>query len=80
MSKIINLTTGVLLFVLASMTLTGCASSAEASEGSYVYICTGPNSYVYHSTPYCSGLNKCSTSVKKVPSSSVNRRGCKRCT
>ncbi|MBD5272845.1 MAG: hypothetical protein HDS42_06245 [Bacteroides sp.] len=46
----------------------------------YVYVCNGPNSYAYHSTPYCSGLNRCSTSVKKVKASSVRgRKPCKKC-
>lgn len=46
----------------------------------YVYICTGPKASTYHRTPNCSGLNRCSTSVKKVSGSSVSgRRPCRKC-
>lgn len=58
--------------------LTGCAS-ANAAQDEYVYICTGPKAKVYHSTPYCSGLKRCSGQVKKVSKSQTNRRACKKC-
>lgn len=34
----------------------------------YVYVCNGPRAYAYHRTPYCSGLNRCSTEVSKIGS------------
>lgn len=68
---------GALTFVTAGYT--SCAT-ADAATDQYVYICTGPKSKVYHSTPECSGLNRCSGIVKKVLKSSVKRRGCKKCT
>lgn len=46
-----------------------------------VYICTGPKAKVYHSTPKCKGLNKCSGKVIAVSLESVKekRRACKIC-
>lgn len=38
-------------------------SHKGSSNGRTVYICTGPHATKYHSTPYCSGLNKCSGNV-----------------
>lgn len=54
-------------------------TGSEASATGYVYICTGPNAKVYHTTPNCKGLNKCSGSIKKVSRNSTNRRPCRLC-
>lgn len=53
----------------------------NVGESKMVYICTGPNAKVYHRTPNCKGLNKCSGSIKKVSVSDVSRsrRPCKIC-
>ena len=59
--------------------MTSCASADAASDKS-VYICTGPKAKVYHSTPDCKGLNRCSDTIKKVPKSSTKRKGCRICT
>lgn len=58
------------------------ASSAYEGNSTYVYICTGPKAEVYHSTPKCSGLNRCSDEVVKVSLSKakkMGRRACKKC-
>ena len=47
----------------------------------YVYICTGPKAKVYHITPKCKGLTKCSGDIKKVTLEEIqkSRRACKLC-
>lgn len=64
--------------LLAPVLATSCATAEAATDE--VYICTGPKAKVYHSTPKCKGLDKCSGKIKKVPKSSTKRRGCKICT
>lgn len=66
--------------LVASSGFSSCVSADAANESGYVYICTGPKAKVYHSTPECSGLKKCSGTVKKVQRSSTKRRGCRKCT
>jgi hypothetical protein len=47
---------------------------------SYVYICKGPESKVYHKSDRCKGLSHCSTKVYKVTqeeAKGMNRRACK---
>jgi len=47
-----------------------------------VYICTGPYASVYHSTPNCSGLNRCSGNIVKVSlkhARAMGRRACSKC-
>lgn len=39
------------------------SKSRKGSGGRTVYICTGSYATKYHSTPYCTGLNRCSGSV-----------------
>lgn len=51
-------------------------------NGTYVYICTGPKAYSYHSNRYCAGLNNCTAQIKEVTVSyakSIKRKPCKRC-
>lgn len=55
------------------------SSNNEARE---VYICTGPQSKVYHKHDDCKGLRSCSKDIKKVTldkAKSMNRRACKWC-
>lgn len=67
-----------LSLVVSGVCLSSCATS-EAASGDYVYICTGPNAKVYHSSKNCRGLRKCSGEVKHVARQSVKRRACKVC-
>lgn len=66
----------VLAVVAASMT--SCITTDAANKG-YVYECKGPKSKVYHTTPDCKGLNKCSTRIVKTSRQSTRRRPCKIC-
>lgn len=78
-SKIVKSLLGVVLAGLASaLIMTSCAS-AEAASAGYVYECKGPKSKVYHTTPNCKGLNRCSTKVVKVQKNTTKRRACKIC-
>lgn len=76
----------VLLLTIAMGVVVGSVSAmhhTEAdAEATYVYICTGPKSTVYHKTDKCRGLKNCSTSVKKVTvqeAEKMGRRACKIC-
>lgn len=62
----------------SALIMTSCAS-AEAASADYVYECKEPKSKVYHTTPNCKGLNRCSTKVVKVQKNSTKRRACKIC-
>ncbi|QLH52843.1 MAG: hypothetical protein CH6_0223 [Candidatus Kapaibacterium sp.] len=47
-----------------------------------VWICKGPMSYAYHSTPNCKGLKNCSTDIYEVTleeAKELNRRPCRFC-
>ena len=79
MKKLITKLLGLILILGSGACITSCMT-AEAAQDQSVYICTGPKAKVYHSTPNCKGLNKCSSSIKKVSKSSTKRRGCKKCT
>ena len=79
MKKLTNRILGLILIVGTVIGMTSCASADAASDKS-VYICTGPKAKVYHSTPDCKGLNRCSDTIKKVPKSSPKRKGCRICT
>ena len=62
------------LFV-ASPVSSGC-------QETYVYICTGETAYSYHNNPNCRGLNRCSSSIKKVTleyAKSIKRTPCGIC-
>ena len=51
-------------------------------QDTYVYICTGPKSYRYHSKSDCRGLNSCSGNIEKVTiakAKSMKRTACKIC-
>ena len=49
----------------------------------YVWICTGPSAYAYHSNQNCSGLNRCSAEIKMVTLHDAivkwHRDKCKKC-
>ncbi len=44
-----------------------------------VYICTGPYAKVYHSSPSCRGLNRCSGDVRTIRLKSAQNMGRKAC-
>lgn len=65
----------ILLSVIMSITAIGCTSEN-------VYICTGPQSEVYHKKSKCRGLSKCSCEIKVVSLSEakgIGRRPCEIC-
>ncbi len=72
-------TVGACMAAMLMLVMSSSCVTTEAATGGWVYICTGPKAKVYHSTPNCRGLKKCSGSIKKLPASSVNRRPCKVC-
>lgn len=60
---------------IMSLTIVGCTSDNS-------YICTGPQSEVYHRTEDCAGLSKCSGVIKSITISKaekIGRRPCKIC-
>lgn len=60
---------------LVIATLTACSSEK-------VYICTGPQSKVYHKSDDCYGLTNCSGEIKRVTLSEaedMGRRPCEIC-
>lgn len=60
---------------IMSLTIVGCTSDN-------VYICTGPQSEVYHRTEDCAGLSRCSGETKSITISKakeIGRRPCKIC-
>ena len=53
-----------------------------AAQDSSVFICKGPESKRFHSTPKCRGLRSCSTEIYKVSVSKAQELGrtpCKIC-
>lgn len=62
----------------SALVMTSCMTADAASSG-YVYECQGPKSKVYHTTPDCKGLNRCSTRIQKVQKKATTRRACKIC-
>jgi len=84
MRKIIVL---VLLFIFTTSAnvISACSNNSNGTEQTqtYVYICNSSGAKVYHSSPNCRGLNRCSHGVIKVTlDEAVNkygRRPCKVC-
>lgn len=76
-----------LMIGLLTIILISCGHRQErlsffAESNSSVYICTGSNSYRYHRTSSCSGLNNCQAEIEKVSVSyatSIGRTPCKKC-
>ncbi|VTY06899.1 Uncharacterised protein [Prevotella melaninogenica] len=57
-------------------------SVSDNSKNSVVYICTGPKAETFHKHKDCSGLNKCSGTIKALSISKakeMGRRACKIC-
>jgi len=49
-------------------------------QSTYVYVCKGPQSKVYHKSDHCKGLSHCSTQVFKITleeSKQMGRRPCR---
>ena len=72
--------TTALLFVPTGARMN--AVHTDATQETYVYICTGPQSKRYHSKSNCRGLNSCSGSIEKVTltkAQSMHRTPCKVC-
>ncbi len=59
------------------------AKEATVRSAPKVYICEGGSAYAYHSSPSCSGLNRCTHTVSAVTRSEAenihSRRPCKKC-
>lgn len=77
-----------LKFTLIALVVVACTSGtspnlATQKAKSYVYICVSPTAYVYHSSPNCHGLNRCTHPIIRTTlDSAVNyyhRRPCKIC-
>lgn len=75
----VKTTLATISLICGSLMFTSCLTAEATSKGD-VYICTSKSAKVYHSTPNCKGLNRCSKEIKKVSKSSIKRRGCKICT
>lgn len=69
-------------FILALIFFLSVATMTAISDTPTVYICTGGKSTCYHRTPTCSGLNRCSASIKAISldkAKKMGRRPCKKC-
>ena len=54
----------------------------HASKGGSVYACYGEKAYAYHRNRNCSGLNRCSGTIKAISVSkakSEGRSACRKC-
>ena len=72
----------MLVIALCAPFVSVAVGHSNVSNPQIVYICTGPQSKVYHSSSRCKGLSKCSKEIKKVTlekAKSMNRRACKMC-
>ena len=65
------------LFIILLVSMISCSSN-EVSE-TYVYICKGSNSYVYHYSPHCRGLRRCSTDLQKLTAREAKEKKRKLC-
>jgi hypothetical protein len=77
MIKRIGLSVLVSVLLLTSFTP---AHKAAVKAPVYVYLCEGPASKVYHASPDCRGLSRCSTKIYKVTleeAVKMGRRPCK---
>jgi hypothetical protein len=77
MVKRIGLSVMVSVLLLTSFTP---VRMAAVKEPVYVYLCEGPASKVYHASPDCKGLSRCSTKIYKVTldeAVKMGRRPCK---
>jgi hypothetical protein len=53
--------------------------SKTAAATEYVYLCEGPYSKVYHASPDCKGLSRCSTRIEKVTLEEARKEGRRPC-
>lgn len=69
--------------ILSLSTLIGSSYQVTSVvKAEYVYICYSKTAKVYHSTSYCSGLNRCTHEIKKITKQGaidLGRRSCKIC-
>jgi hypothetical protein len=66
-------------YIFASLIFIVFVSFASIQQ-SYVYVCKGPASKVYHKSERCRGRSHCSTEVYKVTlkeAQEIGRRACK---
>ena len=82
MKLVFTLKLKVTLLIIALFVSVTAYSSYEGGIGGgigYVYICKEPNSYVYHYSPHCWGLKKCSTALKKITEKEAKEKGRRLC-
>lgn len=65
------------LFIIFLVGIIACSSNYISEE--YVYICKGSNSYVYHYSPHCRGLRRCSTDLQKLTAREAKEKERKLC-
>lgn len=65
--------------LLLSLSLITWCSPAATKKTEYVYLCEGPYSKVYHRSPECRGLSRCSTRIDKVTLDSAQKLGRRPC-
>lgn len=53
--------------------------AVEKTRTQYVYLCEGPYSKVYHKSPDCRGLSRCSTRIFKVTLEEAQKEGRRPC-
>jgi hypothetical protein len=53
--------------------------AAATSQTDSVYLCEGPYSKVYHASPDCRGLSRCSTKIYKVTLALALKEGRRPC-
>lgn len=74
----------LLIIGLLSLFQTGTPNDTGISQDTtYVWICTGPGAYAYHSSRSCGGLNNCRDEIVRVTLHDAitdwHRRPCRRC-
>lgn len=71
-----------LLFIFLVCLLMPVFGSKASNGNTTVYICTSQRVYAYHLSRYCSGLNRCSETIKEVTLDEairLKKQPCKRC-
>lgn len=64
------------------LTISSIALLIACGGSNSVYICTGPQSRVYHKHKDCNGLSRCSGTIESISidkAKSIGRRECKWC-
>ena len=62
-----------LLFFTVSITPLQAQKKKTETSQTYVYLCNSKTAYVYHSSKYCRGLNRCSHGLIKVTLTEAKR-------